>query len=90
MTSLALDAPTLLVQARGRARNRQSRWFFLSMALLMAAGWSLVGDKDPDGSVRKPREGIFTWIVTKLSGHWQIRAAQNTNLSYLPLPTVQK
>jgi uncharacterized protein (TIGR02246 family) len=57
---------------------------------LVHAGWGIVGDKDPDGSVRKPRDGIFTWIVTKLSGHWQIRAAQNTNISNVSLPTVQK
>jgi hypothetical protein len=26
------------------------------------------GEKDPDGSARKPREGVFTWIVTKQNG----------------------
>jgi uncharacterized protein (TIGR02246 family) len=51
---------------------------------LVHANWSIVGDKDPDGSARKPREGVFTWVVTKQSGRWQIRAAQNTNVSNLP------
>jgi uncharacterized protein (TIGR02246 family) len=52
--------------------------------------WSIVGDKDPDGSVRKPREGVFTWVLTKQSTRWQIRAAQNTNISNLPPPAVRK
>jgi uncharacterized protein (TIGR02246 family) len=51
--------------------------------------WSIVGDKDPDGSARKPRDGVFTWIVTKHDGSWRIRAAQNTNVSNVPLPAAR-
>ena len=57
---------------------------------LVHVNWGIVGDKDPDGSARNPREGVFTWIVTKQGGRWQIRAAQNTNVSNLPLPGVRK
>jgi uncharacterized protein (TIGR02246 family) len=57
---------------------------------LVHVNWGIVGDKDPDGSARKPREGVFTWIVTKHSGRWQIRAAQNTNVSNLPPPAARK
>jgi uncharacterized protein (TIGR02246 family) len=52
--------------------------------------WGIVGDKDPDGSLRKPREGVFTWILTKQGRRWQIRAAQNTNISNLPPPAIWK
>lgn len=45
--------------------------------------WSLNGDKDPDGTPRSPRGGVFTWVVVKTSGGWFIRAAQNTNLGPL-------
>jgi uncharacterized protein (TIGR02246 family) len=57
---------------------------------LVHANWSIVGDKDPDGGARKPREGVFMWVVTKQSGRWQIRAAQNTNVSNLPPPAPRK
>ena len=52
---------------------------------LVHVNWELKGDTDPNGTVRPPREGTFTWIVTKKDGLWMIRAAQNTNASHLPL-----
>jgi uncharacterized protein (TIGR02246 family) len=52
--------------------------------------WSLTGDKNPDGTPRKPREGVFTWVLAKKSGKWLIRAAQNTNVSNLPPPALPK
>ncbi|MCA1622913.1 MAG: SgcJ/EcaC family oxidoreductase [Acidobacteria bacterium] len=48
--------------------------------------WSLSGDKEPDGTPRKARDGVFTWVLIKKSGKWLIRAAQNTNVSNLPPP----
>jgi uncharacterized protein (TIGR02246 family) len=45
--------------------------------------WRLTGDKNSDGTPRSPREGIFTWVVIKHGACWQIRAAQNTNVSDL-------
>lgn len=47
---------------------------------LVHVDWALEGDKDPDGTPRPPRGGVFTWIVVKQNGGWLIRAAQNTNL----------
>jgi uncharacterized protein (TIGR02246 family) len=46
---------------------------------LVHVDWALKGDKDPDGTPRSPRSGVFTWVVTKRSSGWLIRAAQNTN-----------
>jgi uncharacterized protein (TIGR02246 family) len=57
---------------------------------LVHVGWGIVGDKDPNGNAREPREGLFTWIVTKHDGRWQIRAAQNTNVSNVPPPALRK
>jgi uncharacterized protein (TIGR02246 family) len=57
---------------------------------LVHVNWSIVGDKDPDGTARKPREDLFTWIVTKHGGQWQIRAAQNTNINNAPPPELRK
>ena len=52
--------------------------------------WALRGDKDPDGTRREPREGVFTWIAVAERGRWLIRAAQNTNQGNLRAPTLTK
>ena len=52
---------------------------------LVHVSWGLKGDTDPDGAVRKPREGVFTWVALKLDGRWQIRAGQNTNANFPPI-----
>ena len=57
---------------------------------LVHVEWSLAGDKDPDGTPRKPREGLFTWILVRQADGWLIRAAQNTNLSSVPPPATPK
>ena len=41
--------------------------------------WRIEGDRDPDGTPRLPRNGMFTMIVEKKDGGWWIVAAQNTN-----------
>lgn len=46
--------------------------------------WSLRGDKNPDGSLRQPREGIFTQVLQKLDGKWFIAASHNTNIVVVP------
>ena len=53
---------------------------------LVHVSWTIKGDKDPDGTPRQPREGVFTWVVVKERGEWLIRAAQNTNRGNLPSP----
>lgn len=50
---------------------------------LVHVDWALSGDKDPDGTPRSPRGGVFTWVVVRQSKGWLIRAAQNTNLGPL-------
>ncbi len=42
------------------------------------AEWSLKDVKNPDGTLRQPQQGIFTWAVEKRKGKWLIIAAQNT------------
>ncbi len=42
--------------------------------------WGLKGDRDPDGTPRQPRRGIFTRVVTKHGDKWLIVASQNTNV----------
>jgi uncharacterized protein (TIGR02246 family) len=57
---------------------------------LVHVSWDLEGDKDPDGTPREPRGGVFTWVVVKERGEWLIRAAQNTNRGNLPSPPGMK
>lgn len=53
---------------------------------LVHVSWGIKGDKDPDGTPRQPRRGIFTWVITKEGGKWLIKASQNTNISGAPAP----
>jgi uncharacterized protein (TIGR02246 family) len=48
---------------------------------LVHIDWGISGDTDFDGTPRQPREGIFSWLVSKRDGRWLIRAVQNTNNS---------
>jgi len=46
--------------------------------------WKIEGDRNEDGSLRKPRYGLFTMIVEKRGREWLIVEAQNTN--WIPGP----
>ena len=46
--------------------------------------WSIQGDFDPDGTARRPRTGVFSWLVVESHGAWRIRAAHNTSIVVLP------
>jgi uncharacterized protein (TIGR02246 family) len=41
--------------------------------------WGMRGDRNNDGSVREPREGIFTWLTVREGDTWKIRASHNSN-----------
>ncbi len=48
---------------------------------LVHVNWGISGDRDPDGTPRQPRDGIFSWLVMKQpDGVWLIRSVQNTNI----------
>lgn len=42
--------------------------------------WTIEGDRDPVGTPRSPRHGLFTWVVCRTQNRWRIAAAHNTNL----------
>ena len=42
--------------------------------------WMVQGDEDPDGTPRRTRCGVFTWILIRTESSWRILAAHNTNL----------
>jgi len=46
--------------------------------------WGLRGDKNPDGTARTPREGLFTQVFIKRGRQWLITAAHNTNIAVVP------
>jgi uncharacterized protein (TIGR02246 family) len=41
--------------------------------------WRIQGDRNEDGTPRKPRFGLFTMIVEKREARWLVVTAQNTN-----------
>ena len=47
---------------------------------IMHIGWGITGDVDPDGKPRKPRHGVFTWVVTKQKNQWLLLAVHNVNI----------
>ncbi len=48
---------------------------------LVHVNWGMSGDRDPDGAPRKPRDGIFSWLLLRQrDGTWLIRSAHNTNI----------
>lgn len=69
---------------------RDSRWTNLAIdsrllrddLAMVHLEWMIVGDRDPDGTPRAPREGIFTWLAVyeACGGAWHIKASHNTNL----------
>jgi uncharacterized protein (TIGR02246 family) len=42
--------------------------------------WAIEDDYDPNGNLRHPRTGLFTWVLSHDGELWRIVAAQNTNL----------
>jgi uncharacterized protein (TIGR02246 family) len=42
--------------------------------------WGMRGDKDPDGTTRRPRNGVMMQVLMKRGGQWAVIAAQNTNV----------
>ena len=46
---------------------------------LLHCSWRHQGDKNVDGSVRRPRTGMMTMLAEKRKGTWLVVAAQNTN-----------
>lgn len=42
--------------------------------------WGMRGDKDPDGTARKPCNGVMIQMLVKHDGKWTVVAAQNTDV----------
>ncbi len=58
---------------------------FLSPSIAVVhTTWTLSGDRNPDGSPRQPRDGIFTQVLQKQDGKWLITASHNTNIVIVP------
>ncbi len=47
---------------------------------IVHVNWGLSGDTNRDGTMRQPREGIFTWVVKRHDAGWLIEAAHNTTI----------
>jgi uncharacterized protein (TIGR02246 family) len=66
-------------------KNSDTDIRFLSPSIaIVHTTWTLSGDRNPDGSPRQPRDGIFTQLLQKLDGKWLIAASHNTNIVIVP------
>ena len=54
--------------------------FFTPDIAIAHVNWGMRGDKDADGTVRKPRNGVMIQVLVKRDGKWTIVAAQNTDI----------
>jgi uncharacterized protein (TIGR02246 family) len=41
--------------------------------------WKIEGDRNPDGTARRPRYGMMTMVAEKRNGTWLVVASQNDN-----------
>jgi len=61
------------------SRGYEARWLRDDLALVHLE-WTLTGERDPDGTSRPERSGVFTWLVASSPGACLIAAAHNTHL----------
>lgn len=47
---------------------------------LLHLTWSVQGEFEADGTLRRSRNGVFTWLLTARGDDWRIRAAHATNV----------
>ena len=70
------------------AQMRHSRWTNLGYEVtpvrddlyLVHLEWTIAGDRDPDGTPRDRRYGLFTWLTERRADRGRILAAHNSNL----------
>jgi uncharacterized protein (TIGR02246 family) len=60
-------------------RNHEIRFIHGDLAIVHLE-WTIEGDRDPDGTPRGRRKGLFTWVLSGEDDGWLIMAAHNTNL----------
>jgi uncharacterized protein (TIGR02246 family) len=53
---------------------------------IIHVGWGITGDLDPDGTPRKPRHGIFTWVAVRQKGRWLLLVVSNVNITATATP----
>ena len=53
--------------------------FMTAETAVVHVRWSMVGHKNPDGTLGQPRKGIETQVLHKLEGKWLITAFHNTD-----------
>jgi uncharacterized protein (TIGR02246 family) len=54
---------------------------FLTAEIALAhVRWGMRGDKDTDGTPRRPRNGVMMQVLMKRDGTWAVVAAQNTDV----------
>lgn len=68
---------TLFTDSTWKTEEVHVKWVTTDLAIARVL-WSTTGDKVRHLKHGTPRSGIFTWVVQKRDGGWQIIASQNT------------
>jgi uncharacterized protein (TIGR02246 family) len=71
-----------------RMQMRESEWTNLQYELrfiredlcLVHLEWMVAGDRNPDGTPRERRYGLFTWLTERRGEGWLIIAVHNSDL----------
>lgn len=71
-----------------RMQMRESEWTNLGHELkfirtdlcLVHLEWTIAGERESDGTARRRRYGLFTWLTERRNGRWLIIAVHNANL----------
>ena len=62
--------------------------FLTSQIAVVHVRWSMVGNRNPDGTPGQARKGLRTHILQKLEGKWLIAAFNNADsIPEVPFPT---
>ena len=52
---------------------------------LLHIRWKITGDHDLDGTSRRPRVGVLSWLVLRdAEDRWRIRSSHNTHITATP------
>lgn len=82
------DAHVFIFRESKLTNNEIHLRFLTSGIALVHVRWSMVGNRNPDGTPGQPRKGIQTHILQKHAGKWLIASFNNADsVPEVPFPT---
>ncbi len=86
--SKVADSHVLIFRESNITNNEIHLRFLTPEIAVVHIRWSMVGNRNPDGSPGLPRKGIQTHVLQKKAGKWRIVAFNNIDsMPEVPFPT---